>query len=208
MRLLLALAFLASLAAARGARADPCEAVSATGSMLTELGFGQTFGGKVVHVIDGDSLCVAIGEGPQGWVEVRLADFDAPESRDPAGPRAKAALEQVASGREVVCVAGLRTYDRVAGTCSIDNRPIGDLLRAAGAASGGRGAMRPAGARVAPRPSAAVAAEAFPEAAGAFRSCAAARAAGAAPLLRGEPGYGPHLDRDSDGIACEPNRGR
>ena len=38
---------------------------------------------------------------------------------------------------------------------------------------------------------------------GAFANCAEARAAGAAPLKRGEPGYGPHLDRDNDGIACE-----
>lgn len=36
-----------------------------------------------------------------------------------------------------------------------------------------------------------------------FANCTAARAAGDAPLLRGEPGYGPHLDRDNDGIACE-----
>lgn len=38
---------------------------------------------------------------------------------------------------------------------------------------------------------------------GAFRNCAAARAAGAAPVRRGDPGYGPHLDRDNDGIGCE-----
>ncbi len=36
-----------------------------------------------------------------------------------------------------------------------------------------------------------------------YPNCAAARAAGAAPLQRGEPGYGEHLDRDNDGIACE-----
>jgi len=42
----------------------------------------------------------------------------------------------------------------------------------------------------------------------AFANCAEARAAGAAPVRRGEPGYGPHLDRDNDGIGCEPYRGR
>jgi hypothetical protein len=36
-----------------------------------------------------------------------------------------------------------------------------------------------------------------------YPNCAAARAAGAAPLWRGEPGYGTHLDRDGDGIPCE-----
>jgi hypothetical protein len=43
---------------------------------------------------------------------------------------------------------------------------------------------------------------------GAFRNCDAARAAGAAPVYRGDPGYGPHLDRDNDGVGCEPYRGR
>ena len=37
-----------------------------------------------------------------------------------------------------------------------------------------------------------------------YRNCAAARAAGAAPLYRGQSGYASHLDRDNDGIACEP----
>ena len=36
-----------------------------------------------------------------------------------------------------------------------------------------------------------------------YDNCTAARAAGAAPLYQGEPGYRPALDRDKDGIACE-----
>ena len=36
-----------------------------------------------------------------------------------------------------------------------------------------------------------------------YANCTAARAAGAAPIYRGEPGYGSHLDRDNDGVACE-----
>jgi hypothetical protein len=36
-----------------------------------------------------------------------------------------------------------------------------------------------------------------------YRNCSEARAAGAAPIMRGEPGYGGHLDRDNDGVACE-----
>lgn len=41
-----------------------------------------------------------------------------------------------------------------------------------------------------------------------YHRCDAARAAGVAPLRRGEPGYRDALDRDGDGIACEPYRGR
>ena len=36
-----------------------------------------------------------------------------------------------------------------------------------------------------------------------FPNCAAAHNAGKAPVRRGQPGYGPHLDRDGDGIGCE-----
>ena len=36
-----------------------------------------------------------------------------------------------------------------------------------------------------------------------FRNCAEARRMGAAPVMRGEPGYGIHIDRDNDGIGCE-----
>lgn len=38
---------------------------------------------------------------------------------------------------------------------------------------------------------------------GAFPNCAAARAAGAAPVYAGTSGYGRHLDRDGDGVGCE-----
>lgn len=37
-----------------------------------------------------------------------------------------------------------------------------------------------------------------------YRNCAEARAAGVAPIYRGQPGYADHLDRDGDGVACEP----
>ena len=36
-----------------------------------------------------------------------------------------------------------------------------------------------------------------------YRNCSEARAAGAAPVRRGDPGYGSHLDRDGDGVGCE-----
>ncbi|MGO3325293.1 excalibur calcium-binding domain-containing protein [Gordonia sp. (in: high G+C Gram-positive bacteria)] len=36
-----------------------------------------------------------------------------------------------------------------------------------------------------------------------YANCSAARAAGAAPVHAGDPGYGDHLDRDGDGVGCE-----
>lgn len=40
-----------------------------------------------------------------------------------------------------------------------------------------------------------------------YRNCDAVRAAGRAPLYRGSPGYRAPLDRDNDGVACEPYYG-
>ncbi|THD38349.1 MAG: excalibur calcium-binding domain-containing protein [Sphingomonas sp.] len=39
-----------------------------------------------------------------------------------------------------------------------------------------------------------------------YAGCNEARAAGAAPIYRGSPGYRPEMDGDGDGIACEPHR--
>ena len=50
---------------------------------------------------------------------------------------------------------------------------------------------------VAPQPEPAPAPSAY------YANCAAAKAAGAAPLRRGQPGYRAGLDRDNDGVACE-----
>lgn len=36
-----------------------------------------------------------------------------------------------------------------------------------------------------------------------FKNCTEARNAGAAPIHRGSPGYGEHLDRDGDGVGCD-----
>lgn len=36
-----------------------------------------------------------------------------------------------------------------------------------------------------------------------YPNCTAARNAGKSRIRRGQPGYGRHLDRDGDGIACE-----
>lgn len=38
-----------------------------------------------------------------------------------------------------------------------------------------------------------------------YAGCNEARAAGAAPLYHGQPGYRPEMDGDDDGIACEPH---
>lgn len=122
------------LAAAGGdAHADPCEA------QLPRL--GQAFAGLVRYVGDGDSLCVGPSSDPKEWIEVRLGDFYAPELREPGGEAAKHALQSVALNRQINCVAGKRSYDRVIAVCRLGGAPIGDILRARGAREGGRGSQ-------------------------------------------------------------------
>jgi micrococcal nuclease len=57
--------------------------------------------------------------------------------------------------------------------------------------------------KAAPPPPPVEATEEAPAQSAYYANCSAAKAAGAAPLHRGEPGYRPGLDRDGDGVACE-----
>lgn len=119
------------------AYADPCE-----GELPRRA--GESFTGAVRYIGDGDSLCVGQSSDPNTWIEVRLADFNAPEFNSQGGGAARAALERIAMGRQANCVAGggrsgrVVSYDRVIATCRIGGRRIGDLLREAGVEEGGR----------------------------------------------------------------------
>ena len=121
------------------ALADPCKAIPDKGPMPAYLAPGQTFAGPVTYVGDGDSLCVAVGKTPDQWVEVRLADFYAPELSEPGGKAAKQALQRIALGERLVCIAGRRTYDRVAAKCTLRGVPVSALMRRAGILEGGNG---------------------------------------------------------------------
>lgn len=112
------------------ALADPCTAPLPSA--------GSSFSGQVRYVGDGDSLCVGPSSDPATWIEVRVADFYAPELHTPDGPKAKAALERIAMGRAASCTAGRRSYDRVVAQCTIGSASIGELMRRAGVAEDGR----------------------------------------------------------------------
>lgn len=124
------------------ALADPCKAIPDRGPMPSYLSRGASFSGPVTYVGDGDSLCVAVGQGPANWVEVRVADFYAPELNAPGGREAKAALERIARGKRAVCTAQHRSHDRVVATCTINGRSVADLMRRAVVAEGGNGFSR------------------------------------------------------------------
>lgn len=121
------------------ALADPCKAIPDRGPLPAYLARSSTFSGPVVYIGDGDSLCVAVASGPENWVEVRVADFYAPELNTPEGKRAKATLERLVKGKRAVCRAEKRSYDRIVARCEVGGRSIGELMRRSGVESGGRG---------------------------------------------------------------------
>lgn len=123
--------FLAALLMPTAALADPCTAP------LPQP--GTSFSGRVRYVGDGDSICVGSSSAASTWIEVRVADFYAPELHTAGGPKAKEAMERIAMGRTVQCTAGKRSYDRVVAQCTLNGTSIGELMRREGVTEGGRG---------------------------------------------------------------------
>lgn len=125
---------------------------------------------------------------------------EATETVTDASADVEAAAEQVAAAKaEVEKVKGQLTASRskitemetaaTAAQAELDSRAsqIADLQGKVSAQSA-----------PAPAPAQPVAPRTVP-----FKNCSEARAAGAAPVHRGDPGYGTNLDRDGDGIGCE-----
>ncbi|WP_415289057.1 hypothetical protein RSD66_03870 [Brevundimonas sp. S1H14] len=79
------------LAAPAIAHADPCE------GRLSDRA-GQVFAGQARYVGDGDGLCVGDSTNPSTWIEVRLADFNAPELNAPGGRAARDQLRRLVMG--------------------------------------------------------------------------------------------------------------
>jgi micrococcal nuclease len=121
------------------ALADPCTA------KLPKS--GTVFTGTVRYVGDGDSLYIGNSANPKTWIEVRIADFYAPELNSPGGKAAKSALQRITMGKPLHCTAGKRSYDRVVATCNLAGYSLANLMRLSGVAEGGRGKDVPKGQR-------------------------------------------------------------
>jgi endonuclease YncB( thermonuclease family) len=81
----------------------------------------ETFSGQVEYVFDGDTFALA-GRRQR----VRLWGIDAPETDEPAGPAATAALRGLISGRALACRAhAIDRYGRIVGECALPDG--GDL---------------------------------------------------------------------------------
>ncbi len=88
--------------------------------------------GKVVGVLDGDTIDVLVGKRQ---VRVRLAEIDAPEKKQPWGTRSRQALSALVFGQQVtVREEGTDHYRRTIGTVIVDGRSVNRAMVGAGMA--------------------------------------------------------------------------
>ncbi len=84
-----------------------------------------------------------IGRDPSQWLEIRTADWNAPELNTREGRQAKAVMDQLV-GRRAVCTVQrgrtgrLTSYDRLIASCRVEGRSIGETMTNHGIAPGGR----------------------------------------------------------------------
>ncbi|WP_328809518.1 excalibur calcium-binding domain-containing protein [Rhodococcus sp. NBC_00294] len=205
-------AVVVALAAAAPASADPAPTLPSA---------------FVTEVVDGDSVRVV--DVTRGAITVRIAGADAPELNECYGPQSRdftrSALERQlvavivdpslggadASGELPAYIVRVDGWNHnVEATRAGAARASGEVSRSAEIRDAENGA-RQVGAGLwsancgtpaqQPRPQAA------PQPSGVYyENCDDARARGAAPVLRGQPGYRAGLDRDNDGVGCEPTR--
>lgn len=95
-----------------------------------------------VRIIDGDTQVYRIDLGFHVHVDtpVRLLGWNCPEVREPLGPAAKVAAEQILGAAEHVIIEtekDAQTFGRWLGRVWIDGRELGELLEQRGLATRG-----------------------------------------------------------------------
>ena len=88
---------------------------------------GAEIHGPVLHVLDSERLCVALGASPDQWVEVALAPE--PLQKTAAHPANRGSLMAVAFAQNITC----RIVDMAAGlpvaACRLDDQSVRALTR-------------------------------------------------------------------------------
>ncbi|MEE6273546.1 excalibur calcium-binding domain-containing protein [Georgenia sp. MJ206] len=158
------------------------------------------------------------GSGPEATetpeYQAVVADLDEAEAslvevtqeRDAALEDATAAAEQVATMEASLADREANVESRSQELDAREqalNAHQAEVDAAAAAVAEREAAVTEAEAAPPPAPAPAPAPAPEPERAAYYENCTAARNAGAAPVRRGDPGYGTHLDRDGDGVGCE-----
>jgi hypothetical protein len=81
---------------------------------------GQRFEGTVLQVIDGQTLCVALGPTPADWILVKIAGAPPDSSRG--------TLMAAAFGQPVACLAVKTAPSGVEARCEVNGAALGQLV--------------------------------------------------------------------------------
>jgi micrococcal nuclease len=94
-----------------------------TGFMVCAGAAADTMSGRVVRVVDGDTLVLLVAGHEQE--RIRLAGIDCPERKQAFGTKAKEALARLAAGEQVTVEWEKRDrYGRVVGKVIADGRDV------------------------------------------------------------------------------------
>ncbi|MDQ1078023.1 thermonuclease family protein [Pseudoroseomonas cervicalis] len=98
--------------------------------LVAQTALATDLRGQVVGVHDGDTLTLLTSEREQ--VRIRLAEIDAPETRQPWGTRARQALAAIAFQKPAtVVVVDTDRYGRTVGTVWVEGRNVNaEMVRA------------------------------------------------------------------------------
>ncbi|MFD5277023.1 excalibur calcium-binding domain-containing protein [Pseudarthrobacter sp. NPDC058362] len=149
---------------------------------------------------DGVTFVCALGEEDEGFMWLSQEDADRYAAERAAAAKAaadKLAAEKAAAAKAAAekAAAEKAAAEKAAAARAAAEKAAADQVareEAARLAAEQAAPPAPPAVPVAPAPAAVY-----------YPNCAAARAAGAAPVYQGTPGYGTHLDRDRDGIGCD-----
>ncbi|MCP9000383.1 excalibur calcium-binding domain-containing protein [Pseudarthrobacter sp. RMG13] len=161
---------------------------------LEDLGFKV----EAVDTVDGKSIIIE-----KNW---EVTSQDPSEGAQAAkGSTVHLGVKNLEKAAAEKAAADKAAADKVAAEAAAAAKVVADKAAAEKAAAdlAAAQAVKPVPVVPAPAPAPAPAPVVQAPAAVYYANCTAARAAGAAPIYAGTPGYGTHLDRDRDGIGCD-----
>lgn len=122
-----AIGLLTSAGAAQARHEHPCAGPSPVA--------GVEIRGPVLHVVDGSTLCVALGFETDSWILLRLADAPRPSpiqrtsAAEVGTPNPRGALMQAALAKMATCRTVRGEDGGVEALCEVEDRPLGEALR-------------------------------------------------------------------------------
>lgn len=88
---------------------------------------GTTLRGPVLHVLDGVTLCLALGTTPDTWIPLQIAEARGGSTSQTAAP-ARGTLMAVAFARDITCEVVGVSHGRSVADCRVDDRLISEQI--------------------------------------------------------------------------------